>query len=113
MALSLRACILLLKEHHLLKSPAIQNTEDVDMTGIAYDSRKVSGPTLFFCKGDKFRPIYLSMAKDNGARTYVAEKPYVEGNGLNALIVRNITKAMAILSGAFFDYPQDDLFVIA
>ena len=48
MALSLRACILLLKEHHLLKSAAIQNTEDVDMTGIAYDSRKVSGPTLFF-----------------------------------------------------------------
>ena len=113
MALSLRACILLLKEHHLLKSAAIQTTEDVDMTGIAYDSRKVSGPTLFFCKGDKFRPIYLSMAKDNGARTYVAEKPYVEGNGLNALIVRNITKAMAILSAAFFDYPQDDLFVIA
>ncbi|SSA27875.1 UDP-N-acetylmuramoyl-L-alanyl-D-glutamate--2,6-diaminopimelate ligase [Lacticaseibacillus rhamnosus] len=113
MALSLRACILLLKEHHLLKSAAIQTTEDVDMTGIAYDSRKVSGPTLFFCKGDKFRPIYLSMAKDNGARTYVAVKPYVEGNGLNALIVRNITKAMAILSAAFFDYPQDDLFVIA
>ncbi|HAJ54471.1 MAG TPA: UDP-N-acetylmuramoyl-L-alanyl-D-glutamate--2,6-diaminopimelate ligase, partial [Lactobacillus sp.] len=113
MALSLRACILLLKEHHLLKSAAIQTTEDVDMTGIAYDSRKVSGPTLFFCKGDKFRPIYLSMAKDNGAKTYVAEKPYVEGNGLNALIVRNITKAMAILSAAFFDYPQDDLFVIA
>ncbi|EPC74459.1 UDP-N-acetylmuramoylalanyl-D-glutamate--2,6-diaminopimelate ligase [Lacticaseibacillus paracasei subsp. paracasei Lpp126] len=50
MALSLRACILLLKEHHLLKSAAIQNTEDVDMTGIAYDSRKVSGPTLFSAK---------------------------------------------------------------
>lgn len=113
MALSLTACILLLKEHHLLKSSAIQNDVDSDMTGIAYDSRKVSGPTLFFCKGEKFRPIYVSMAKDNGATTYVAEKPYVEGNGLNALIVTNITKAMAILSAAFYDFPQDDLFVIA
>ena len=36
MALSLRACILLLKEHHLLKSAAIQTTEDVDMTGIDF-----------------------------------------------------------------------------
>ncbi len=92
MALSLNACILLLKEHHLLKSSAVQNDLNTDMTGIAYDSRKVSGPSLFFCKGEKFRPIYLSMAKDNGAITYVAEKPYVEGNGMNALIVVNVTK---------------------
>lgn len=113
MGLSLQACILLLKEHHLLKSSAVQNDTAVDMSGIAYDSRKVDGPTLFFCKGAKFRPIYLSMAKDNGALTYVAEKPYVEGNGLNALIVVNITKAMAILSAAFYDFPQDDLHVIA
>lgn len=113
MALSLHACILLLKEHHLLKSSAVQSDVDTDMTGIAYDSRKVSGPTLFFCKGNHFRPIYLSMAKDNGATTYVAEKPYVEGNGMNALIVVNITKAMAILAAAFYDFPQDDLFVIA
>lgn len=113
MALSLHACILLLKEHHLLKSSAVQSDLDTDMSGIAYDSRKVSGPTLFFCKGEHFRPIYLSMAKDNGATTYVAEKPYVEGNGMNALIVVNITKAMAILAAAFYDFPQDDLFVIA
>ncbi len=96
-----------------MKSSAVQNDTAAEMSGIAYDSRKVSGPTLFFCKGAKFRPIYLSMAKDNGATTYVAEKPYVEGNGLNALIVVNITKAMAILSAAFYDFPQDDLHVIA
>lgn len=113
MAISLTACILLLKEHHLLKSSAVQSEDAQKMTGIAYDSRKVDGPTLFFCKGSKFRPIYLSMARDNGATTYVAEKPYVEGNGLNALIVTNITKAMSILSAAFYDFPQDDLRVIA
>lgn len=62
---------------------------------------------------DKFRPIYLSMAMHNGARTYVAECPTVVRNGLNALIVRNITMPMAILSAAFFDYPLQALFVIA
>ncbi|WDF82551.1 UDP-N-acetylmuramoyl-L-alanyl-D-glutamate--2,6-diaminopimelate ligase [Lacticaseibacillus pabuli] len=113
MAISLTACILLLKEHHLLKSSAIQSEDAQTMTGISYDSRKVEGPTLFFCKGTKFRPIYLSMARDKGATTYVAEKPYVEGNGLNALIVTNITKAMSILGAAFYDFPQDDLHVIA
>ncbi len=113
MGISLQACILLLKEHHLLKSSAVQNDTAVEMSGIAYDSRKVDGPTLFFCKGAKFRPTYLLMAKENGATTYVAEKPYVEGNGLNALIVVNITKAMAILSAAFYDFPQDDLHVVA
>ncbi|MFD1672444.1 UDP-N-acetylmuramoyl-L-alanyl-D-glutamate--2,6-diaminopimelate ligase [Agrilactobacillus yilanensis] len=113
MSLSLYACMLILKEHHLLKSSAIQKDLDTKMTDITYDSRKVKNDAIFFCKGDNFRPIYLTMAKDNGAITYVAEQPYPEGKGMNAFIVTNIQKAMALLSAAYFDYPQDDLFVIA
>lgn len=112
MALTLDACILLLKEHHLLKSVALNDTTTLNMTEIAYDSRKVTDNTLFFCKGN-FRPIFLTNAKAQGAVTYVAEQPISEGNGLNALIVTNVQKAMAILSAAFYDYPQDDLFIIA
>ncbi|MCH4171270.1 MAG: UDP-N-acetylmuramoyl-L-alanyl-D-glutamate--2,6-diaminopimelate ligase [Lactobacillus sp.] len=113
MSLSLYACMLILKEHHLLKSSAIQRDLDAKMVDITYDSREVKTDALFFCKGDNFRPIYLTMAKDNGAITYVAEQPYPEGKGMNAFIVTNIQKAMALLSAAYFDYPQDDLFVIA
>ena len=113
MGLTLNACILLLKEHHLLKSSAIQDKLNMEMTDIAYDSRKIGKHGLFFCKGDAFRSVYLTNAKENGAITYVAEKPYVEGNGMNALIVVNVQKAMAILSAAFYNYPQDDLFIIA
>ncbi|WP_057771002.1 UDP-N-acetylmuramoyl-L-alanyl-D-glutamate--2,6-diaminopimelate ligase [Lactobacillus selangorensis] len=113
MALTLNACLLILKEHHLLKSSALQVDPDVEMTDITYDSRNVKGNTLFFCKGANFRPIYLTMAKGKGAITYVAEKPLVEGNGMNALIVRNIQKAMALLSAAYYNYPQDDLFIVA
>ena len=32
---------------------------------------------------------------------------------MNALIVTNVQKAMAVLSAAFYDYPQDDLFIVA
>lgn len=113
MSISLNTCILILKEHHLLKSSAVQDAVSTKMEYISYDSRDVKTDTLFFCKGKGFRPTYLAMAKENGANCYVAEQPYPEGTGLHALIVRDVTKAMALLSAAFFRFPQDDLYVIA
>lgn len=113
MAISLDASILILKEHHLLKSSAMQDTLPTKMQYASYDSRKVEVDTLFFCKGQNFRPTYLTMAKNNGAVCYVAEQPYPEGNGMHALIVRDVQKAMALLSAAFYGFPQDDLYVVA
>ncbi|MDF7669112.1 MULTISPECIES: UDP-N-acetylmuramoyl-L-alanyl-D-glutamate--2,6-diaminopimelate ligase [unclassified Lactobacillus] len=113
MSISLNTCILILKEHHLLKSSAVQDTVATKMEYVSYDSRDIKTNTLFFCKGAGFRPTYLSMAKDNGANCYVAEQPYPEGKGMHALIVRDVSKAMALLSAAFFRFPQDDLFVVA
>ena len=113
MSISLNTCILILKEHHLLKSSAVQDTVATKMDYVSYDSRDIQTNTLFFCKGAGFRPTYLSMAKDNGAICYVAEQPYPEGKGMHALIVRDVSKAMALLSAAFFRFPQDDLYVVA
>ncbi|MFD1465458.1 UDP-N-acetylmuramoyl-L-alanyl-D-glutamate--2,6-diaminopimelate ligase [Lapidilactobacillus mulanensis] len=113
MAITLEACILILKEHHILKSSAIQDNLTQRFENAAYNVQEVLPKTLFFCKSDEFRPIYLQDAKDNGAIAYVAEQPYAEGNGMHALIVRNIRKAMALLAQAFYGYPQDELFVIA
>lgn len=112
-SISLNTCILILKEHHLLKSSAVQDAVSTKMEYISYDSRDIQTDTLFFCKGKNFRPTYLAMAKKNGANCYVAEQPYPEGTGLHALIVRDVTKAMALLSAAFFGFPQDDLYVVA
>ena len=75
MSISLNTCILILKEHHLLKSSAVQDTVATKMDYVSYDSRDIQTNTLFFCKGAGFRPTYLSMAKDNGAICYVAEQP--------------------------------------
>ncbi len=113
MSISLNTCILILKEHHLLKSSAVQDTVATKLAYVSYDSRDIQTDTLFFCKGAGFRPTYLSLAKNNGAVCYVAEQPYPEGKGMHALIVRNVSKAMALLSAAFFRFPQDDLFVVA
>lgn len=113
MSISLNTCILILKEHHLLKSSAVQDTVTARMEYVSYDSRDIQTNTLFFCKGEGFRPTYLSMAKGNGANCYVAEQPYPEGKGMHALIVRDVSKAMALLTAAFFHFPQDDLYVVA
>lgn len=112
MSISLNTCILILKEHHLLKSSAVQDTVQTRMEAVSYDSRDVQNNSLFFCKGAGFRPTYLTMAKENGAIAYVAEQPYPEGTGMHALIVRNVSKAMALLSAAFYRFPQDDLFLV-
>ena len=108
-SISLNTCILILKEHHLLKSSAVQDAVPTKMDYISYDSRDIKTNTLFFCKGKGFRPTYLSMAKDSGATCYVAEQPYPEGKGMHALVVRDVTKAMALLSTAIFTaFPISD-----
>ena len=90
MSISLNTCILILKEHHLLKSSAVQDTVQTRMEAVSYDSRDVQNNSLFFCKGVGFRPTYLTMAKENGAIAYVAEQPYPEGTGMHALIIQHV-----------------------
>ncbi|MFV0560917.1 MAG: UDP-N-acetylmuramoyl-L-alanyl-D-glutamate--L-lysine ligase [Enterococcus sp.] len=77
---------------------------------LSYDSRHVDHSTLFFCKGLNFKEEYLQSAVANGLQIYVAEQPY-ETSALG-IIVTDIRKAMAILSMAFYDYPQNKLHVI-
>lgn len=100
----------ILKEHKLLKS--IQIAKAKSFSNVSYDSRTIKKGGLFFCKGN-FKPQYLTSAKQNGATGYVSEKAYPEGAGMTAILVSDIQKAMSLLGAAYYDYPQDDLFVIA
>lgn len=99
----------ILTEHDLLKE--IKSTKTVANTGISYDSRTVKPGYMFFCKGN-FKPEYLSVARQNGATTYVSENEYPEGTGMTAIIVTNVTRAMAVLSATYYNFPQNDLFII-
>lgn len=78
---------------------------------LSYDSRKVSPTTLFFCKGLAFKTSYLESAVQAGLQVYLSETPY-ETSGATGIIVTDIKKAMAILSMAFYDYPQHKLKLI-
>lgn len=110
MALSWQDSIDILKAHDLLISASA--VAPSEFTAIAYDSRKVVANTMFFVKGN-FKPQFLTSAISNGAQAYVAEQAYPEGDGLACLIVTDVQKAMSVLSAAFYDYPQNELFIIA
>lgn len=78
---------------------------------LSYDSNQVDEDTLFFCKGNNFKQAYLEQALSQGLAVYIAEQPF-EVDAELAIIVHDIRKALAVLSMAFYDYPQEELKII-
>lgn len=103
--------VTLLDEHHLLTEVMTLNNQQT-FSNVTYNSKTVKPGALFFCKGN-FKPDYLASAKAAGATAYVSERAYDAGDGMTRIIVKNIQKAMSLLGAAFYDYPQNDLFIIA
>lgn len=110
MAISWQEIIDILTKYELLVS--VERPNVMEFKAIAYDSRKVSADTLFFVKGN-FKPAFLTSAIESGAQAFVAEKNYAEGANIAAIIVKDVQKAMSLLSAAFYNYPQNDLFIVA
>lgn len=110
MALTMSQIMTLLTEHDLLIERQIAKNQPTKFDHVTYDSRKVEPQTLFFCKG-KFEPQYLNQAKQKGATAYVAEKKYAQVTGMTEFIVTNVQQAMALLGAAFYDFPQNKLFI--
>ncbi|USS91210.1 UDP-N-acetylmuramoyl-L-alanyl-D-glutamate--2,6-diaminopimelate ligase [Fructilactobacillus carniphilus] len=109
--LSVAEIIKLLQEHHLLKSTNATD-EQITFQDVSYDSRTVTKGALFFCKGN-FHPAYLRTAQQQGATGFVAEEHQLESATLIEFVVSNVQKAMALLSAAFFDFPQNELTTFA
>ncbi|MDR0921682.1 MAG: UDP-N-acetylmuramoyl-L-alanyl-D-glutamate--L-lysine ligase [Lactobacillales bacterium] len=86
---------------------------DKSFSSVSYDSRKVDKDTLFFVKGLNFKAEYLTQAIKAGLEVYIAEQPLEVEEKAIGIIVSDIKKAMATLSMAFYDYPQNDLKIIA
>ena len=70
----------------LLSAPAL--TADPAVDTLTYDTRTLSGSSLFICKGAHFKEEYLRFAAEHGAVAYVSETVYpVE---LPCILVRDI-----------------------
>ncbi len=83
------------------------NVQNVQITGITYDSRNVTSGTLFTCKGAAFKEEYLALSVESGAVAYMSEKKY--NVDLPCLIVTDIRKAMSITAIAFYNDPASSL----
>lgn len=89
----------------LLSAPAL--TADPEVDTLTYDTRTLSGASLFICKGAHFKEEYLRFAAEHGAVAYVSETAYpVE---LPCILVRDIRFAMPILAKLHFDAADEKL----
>ncbi|EOH90336.1 UDP-N-acetylmuramyl-tripeptide synthetase [Enterococcus asini ATCC 700915] len=120
MSLTLEMVYDLLTEAGLLKefiTPAGWHMEraklpQLSFSKLSYDSRQTDSETLFFCKGLNFKEEYLQGALAQGLQVYLADQPY-ETDAACALITTDIRKAMAVISMAFYRYPQEKLKIVA
>ncbi len=110
MSLKISKAIEVLKKHDLLVSSSVSD-ENLEVTDISYDSRKDQSNGIFFCKGNQFKAEYLDQAIKNGAKIYVSEEEYSQD--IDRLIVKDASKALALLSSEFYGNPQKDLFIVA
>ncbi|GCF93157.1 UDP-N-acetylmuramoyl-L-alanyl-D-glutamate--L-lysi ne ligase [Enterococcus florum] len=117
MTLTLSQIQSLLEQEHLLRefiTPAkwsLTAPFEKEFSQLSYDSRKADADTLFFCKGNHFKQSYLEQALEQGLHVYIAEQPFEVDADL-AIIVHDIRRTLAVLSMAFYDYPQEKLQII-
>ena len=97
-----------------LKYTCVKGTVDVDITTVAYDSRKVENGSLFICikgaaaDGHKF----AEMAVNKGASALVVEDDVTVPENVTVIRVEDSRYALACISAEYFGNPADKLKVI-
>ncbi|TCO79311.1 UDP-N-acetylmuramoyl-L-alanyl-D-glutamate--2,6-diaminopimelate ligase [Marinisporobacter balticus] len=106
-----------MKLNELLKNIAIMDLvgeEAIDITGIAYDSRKVDENYLFACiiglKTDGHE--YIEQVIKKGAKALIVEKNIPPIKGITIIRVENSRKALALISANFFKHPTKNMHII-
>lgn len=88
----------LLKEKKLLIDYKIDSST---VQFISCNSKEVEDNTLFICKGVSFKEQFLKDAIGAGAACYVSETKY--DFDTNYILVRDVRKAMAYISGMYYN----------
>ncbi|MFP5111182.1 UDP-N-acetylmuramoyl-L-alanyl-D-glutamate--2,6-diaminopimelate ligase [Bacillaceae bacterium C204] len=99
----------LLKDLHLLVP---FQGEDTEITSIENDNRKVQKGSLFICiKGYTVDGHdFAESAVNSGAAAVLAERPLTLD--VPVILVKDTTRAMAVISDAFYEQPTKDLHLI-
>ena len=87
--------------------------EKLELNHLSYNSKEILEKTLFICKGKMFKSEYLKGAIVNGTVAYLSETYYEEvPENVAYIIVKDIRKAMTIVSNLFYGYAWKDISVV-
>jgi UDP-N-acetylmuramoyl-L-alanyl-D-glutamate--2,6-diaminopimelate ligase len=93
-------------------NPASAAAEEVEITGLSYDSRAVGGGELFFCVSGFQRDghEFAAQALAAGAAALVVERRL--GLGVPEVLVRSVRASMAPIAARFYGDPTAELSVV-
>ena len=98
----------------LLPLNGLDEVQDIDVTGVAFDSRHVQKGNLFVAiQGEQLDgAVFAADALARGAVAVVAQSPRPEGMDTPWLRVDDARSVLPMLAAAFFSNPSHDLLVI-
>jgi len=87
---------------------------EVDITGVAYDSRRVKKGYVFVCIDGTIEDghSYAGQALENGAAAFITAKDIQLPEGVPIVITDNTRKALAFVSDKFFGHPSGKIRLI-
>ena len=94
-----------------LEYTCVQGNPQQEVTGVVYDSRKVTEGSLFICirgavvDGHKFVPDVVA----KGAKVLVVEEPVTAPSDVTVIQVADTRYAMAFIAAAWFGHPAEKL----
>jgi UDP-N-acetylmuramoyl-L-alanyl-D-glutamate--2,6-diaminopimelate ligase len=91
------------------------NTENIEISGISFDSRNIKPGDIFVAiKGENFDGHkFINSAIKNGASSiFIENVEYIAKSNIPCIVVLDTRKALAILSAIFYNYPAKKMRVI-
>ena len=89
----------------------ISGSENVEISTLVYDSRKVEKGSVFVCISGAVRDAheFIPLVVKQGAAAIIVEKDVTPVNGVTYIKVENTRYALACMSAAYFGYPAEKL----
>ncbi len=93
-----------------LEYECVQGSVDVEISGLAYDSRKAGKDSVFVCIPGAVRDghDFGSQVAEQGAAALIVERK-LDIEGITQIKVKNARYALACLSAAYFGHPAEKL----
>ena len=97
-----------------LEYKVVRGSDQIEVTELINDSRKVSKGSVFVCISGAVSDghSYVAEVAEKGAAAVVVEKDVEAPEGLTVIRVEDTRYALALMSASYFDYPAEKLKVI-